>query len=451
MARIVIDAGHGGSVRAGNSSAYGSRSASGLHEKDVTLDIARHAAERLGRHAVLTRTDDRNLTIGSRARRAVSDGADVFVSIHANSGPPDAVGPETWVHPEAGPPSRALASTIQASLDNLRGRFGSAAEPRPGPMAVLSPHALGRQTAACLVEVDYLTHPDGARRLGDPQQRIAIGHAIADAISAHLRGTDRGAGYDRYAEAASIITPDIDYDVTSLADASRMWGEWSRNYVRWYKGVPDTCLRHFPHSAVCQLKLRNASGGVGYGTAFYIGPTKLLTVGHNFRLQRPGQPMWTTVSVEVQPGHSPRVSTFPTHTYSVNYLDLCHPRWASATGDLFERGYDLAVLHVPQLPSSHYFDFVDRSIGADDRIVVCGYGKTSGSNYDDQPQRIDGAIISVADHNTMDYPIQTEGGHSGSPVFHGRELVGVHRSGSTDHTNAGVRITPEKIDWINGK
>jgi hypothetical protein len=67
MARIIIDAGHGGSERAGNSSACGARGATGVVEKDVTLDIAKHVITRLGGAAALTRTGDRNMTLGARA------------------------------------------------------------------------------------------------------------------------------------------------------------------------------------------------------------------------------------------------------------------------------------------------------------------------------------------------------------------------------------------------
>src|SRR5690349_1318930 len=110
MSRIVIDAGHGGSNRAGSSSAFGARGAGGTVEKDVTLDIARHVVQRLGGGATMTRRDDVNLPLAARAALAAREGADVFVSIHANSGPPDCAGPETWVHPDAGTGSRRLAA-----------------------------------------------------------------------------------------------------------------------------------------------------------------------------------------------------------------------------------------------------------------------------------------------------------------------------------------------------
>lgn len=183
MARIIIDAGHGGSEPAGNSSAYGARGATGVVEKEVTLDIAKYVIARLGGAAALTRTGDRNMTLGARAAKGQQ--ADVFVSIHANYGAPELSGPEVYVHPDAGRGSRALAGQIARALERLEARYGGGGE-RRGAMAVLNPGAIGTRTAACLVEVDYLSNPRGERRLGDPSERAAIGAAIAGAIQQHL-------------------------------------------------------------------------------------------------------------------------------------------------------------------------------------------------------------------------------------------------------------------------
>jgi N-acetylmuramoyl-L-alanine amidase/V8-like Glu-specific endopeptidase len=206
--RIIIDAGHGGSERAGNSSAYGARGPSGVVEKDVTLDIAKHVVARLGGQAALTRTGDRNLTIGARA--AQGQRSDVFVSIHANYGAPELSGPEVYVHPEAGRGSRALAGRIARALDRQAGRYGGGSEERRAAMAVLNPSAVGR-TAACLVEVDYLSNQRGEQRLGDPRERAAIGAAIASAIQEHLAS---GLSWD-LAEAIRTIEPAL--DETSLS------------------------------------------------------------------------------------------------------------------------------------------------------------------------------------------------------------------------------------------
>src|SRR5262249_56866929 len=62
---------------------------SGTREKDVTLAIARALAarinERPGMHAVLTRDSDRLIDLRQRFERARNAGADLFISIHADS------------------------------------------------------------------------------------------------------------------------------------------------------------------------------------------------------------------------------------------------------------------------------------------------------------------------------------------------------------------------------
>jgi N-acetylmuramoyl-L-alanine amidase len=79
--RIVIDPGHGGK----DPGAVGPR---GVREKDVVLRVARALRERLRRYGLevfLTRDDDSYLTLEERTERANRIGADLFVSIHANS------------------------------------------------------------------------------------------------------------------------------------------------------------------------------------------------------------------------------------------------------------------------------------------------------------------------------------------------------------------------------
>jgi N-acetylmuramoyl-L-alanine amidase len=81
---VVIDAGHGGKD-------VGAIATNGRFEKDFTLAVAlaaRRAIERRGGIDVrLTRTDDRFLTLGERVRIAREAGADLFISIHADSAP----------------------------------------------------------------------------------------------------------------------------------------------------------------------------------------------------------------------------------------------------------------------------------------------------------------------------------------------------------------------------
>jgi N-acetylmuramoyl-L-alanine amidase len=81
---VVLDPGHGGRD-------VGTIGVNGQHEKDVTLAIARTAAqilERSGKVEVrLTRTDDRYLTLGERVQLARGWNAALFISIHADSAP----------------------------------------------------------------------------------------------------------------------------------------------------------------------------------------------------------------------------------------------------------------------------------------------------------------------------------------------------------------------------
>src|SRR5262245_30862214 len=102
MAVIVLDPGHGGAAAIADSSPNTATSPSGLLEKDLTLDVARHAASALtalGHEVRLTRTGDVNLGLAARARVARDAGADAFVSVHFNgAADPTSQGTETWVH-----------------------------------------------------------------------------------------------------------------------------------------------------------------------------------------------------------------------------------------------------------------------------------------------------------------------------------------------------------------
>ena len=79
---VVIDAGHGGRDP-------GAIGVSGTHEADVTLAAARELRRQLeatGRYqVVLTREDDRYLTLQQRVQVAAEHRADLFLSIHADA------------------------------------------------------------------------------------------------------------------------------------------------------------------------------------------------------------------------------------------------------------------------------------------------------------------------------------------------------------------------------
>ncbi|WP_417123375.1 N-acetylmuramoyl-L-alanine amidase [Paraeggerthella sp.] len=90
---VALDPGHGGSEPGA--------SGGGLVEKDVTWKIAQYCKEALGAYAnvevYLTRGQDERVGLTERVNRAVAAGANVFVSLHANSSTASsAQGAEVW-------------------------------------------------------------------------------------------------------------------------------------------------------------------------------------------------------------------------------------------------------------------------------------------------------------------------------------------------------------------
>lgn len=180
---IILDPGHGGNAPAGKSTPYGAQGPSGALEKDVVLALAQRVATHYGAGAMLTRVSDVNIPLAERMAVAQRFGAPVFVSLHANSGPPGARGTEAYVHERGSARSMALAEAIQCEL----GAYGHATAPTGrDSLAVLSPERLPSQTAACLLEVDYLSDPHGERRLTEPGSLDRLGAAIARGIQRYV-------------------------------------------------------------------------------------------------------------------------------------------------------------------------------------------------------------------------------------------------------------------------
>ena len=185
---IVIDPGHGGDMAAGHSTPLGVRGPGGTLEKDVTLRLAQRLAAALGPAARLTRDSDTNLTLAARADIARSAGARAFVSLHANSGGPGERGAEAWVHDRAGQSSKILAARVLAALAALPD-VPPGRGVKTGQMAVLTPESLAPDTAACLLEIDFLSDPDGERRLDDDNAVGAVAAALAAALRDAVRAT----------------------------------------------------------------------------------------------------------------------------------------------------------------------------------------------------------------------------------------------------------------------
>jgi N-acetylmuramoyl-L-alanine amidase len=184
---IVLDPGHGGNDP-------GALGPDGVQEKSVNLAIASKAAEILrqqGADVIMTRTGDTNPDLYARPDLANKDGADVFVSIHANSaGNRSTGGTGTYTY---APPGTSLGRQRAARLrlaDDLQESL----------LAALGLHSCGifernfavlrcSNMPAALVEVAFISNPREERLLNDAgwQEQAAAG--IASGITRFLTGS----------------------------------------------------------------------------------------------------------------------------------------------------------------------------------------------------------------------------------------------------------------------
>jgi N-acetylmuramoyl-L-alanine amidase len=210
---IVIDAGHGGDDS-------GVRGARGVQEKQLTLDIARRlralVETRLGLRVILTRDEDRALSLDERAAIANNGKANLLLSLHVNGSPiPTASGAEV-LHlrldreseevvrvatgegvalPVLGGGVRRLdlipwdlaqarhldESTVLASVlqEELRQQVPMSEHPiREAPIRLLA----AANMPAALVEIAYLTNPGQEARLRTDDFKTTVAQAVFSAI-----------------------------------------------------------------------------------------------------------------------------------------------------------------------------------------------------------------------------------------------------------------------------
>ena len=220
--RIVIDAGHGGHDP-------GTIGRSGLQEKELVLDVAlrveRLVRQELGAEVVLTRGSDVFIPLEERTAVANSRGADLFLSIHANSSRnPGARGIETYFlnfarnsHAEA---VAARENAISpATLKDLQGlvkaitlntkidesRDFAAAVQESMVSGVRADHAvldrgvhtapfyvlIGANMPAVLAEIAFVSNPEDEKRLGTPEYRELLAHSLLRGVKSYLESLNR--------------------------------------------------------------------------------------------------------------------------------------------------------------------------------------------------------------------------------------------------------------------
>jgi N-acetylmuramoyl-L-alanine amidase len=218
IGRIVVDAGHGGHDS-------GTLGPGGIEEKDVVLDVALRLGkllkQRLGADVIYTRDDDTFIPLETRTAIANKAQADLFISVHANSSQDSSArGVETYylnfttsadalevaarenavsdqsIHQLSDlvrkitlqdkiSESREFAFDVEQSLYSGLEAGNSGLKDRgvkKAPFVVL----IGANMPSILAEISFLTNPDDAHQLRDPEYRQRIAESLYRGVARYV-------------------------------------------------------------------------------------------------------------------------------------------------------------------------------------------------------------------------------------------------------------------------
>ncbi len=169
---IVVDAGHGGN----DAGAIGVSLAT--QEKTINLQVAlalKAKLEAAGATVIMTRSDDRALTLRERVEIAVKNKADLFVSVHHNTHPNASTNGTMVFYYKEGESSK-LASLVQSELTkathykDLGFRFGDYFVLRENPIT------------AILAEVGFISNQEEEANVRSPKQQELAAEGICKGI-----------------------------------------------------------------------------------------------------------------------------------------------------------------------------------------------------------------------------------------------------------------------------
>ncbi|MEH2455224.1 N-acetylmuramoyl-L-alanine amidase [Nostoc sp.] len=173
--KIVLDPGHGGKES-------GASGPTGYLEKDVNLVVSKLLRDELvkeGATVVMTREDDKEVSLAERQAIISQEEPAIAISIHHNSLPDDGDAEKTkgfaafWYQPQA----HNLAMFLQNYVVKKLGR--------PSYGVFWDNLALTRPTAApsVLLELGFMSNPDEFEQVVNPEEQKKIANAIAQGIT----------------------------------------------------------------------------------------------------------------------------------------------------------------------------------------------------------------------------------------------------------------------------
>lgn len=178
---VVLDAGHGGS-------STGAVSPHGLPEKDVNLRLAKAVRDVLvkrGYKVIMTREDDVDVDLYDRPKVAHRANADLFVSIHHNA--PGHASHPFEIRYQAVYAWNAIGERLAKAI-NARMAAADPALTNRGVKHANFVVTRNPEIPSCLIEADFITHPDGESAAWDAARRPGVAAAIADGIADWVAG-----------------------------------------------------------------------------------------------------------------------------------------------------------------------------------------------------------------------------------------------------------------------
>jgi N-acetylmuramoyl-L-alanine amidase len=190
---VILDPGHGGHD-SGAKGIYG-------YEKDFTLQLAhsvRSALIRKGFKVVMTRQDDRFISLGGRARFANAIPRSVFISLHFNSSGAAASGIETFALTPQGSSSTSMGARewdVRAFSGNMRDAENIALATAVHAMVIHRYKLVDRgikrarwsvltgcNRPGILFEGGFVTNEKDGRLIASQLYRDGLANAITDAL-----------------------------------------------------------------------------------------------------------------------------------------------------------------------------------------------------------------------------------------------------------------------------
>lgn len=172
--KVVIDAGHGGT----DVGATGG----GIYEKNITLDVSKKVEAILkqrGYQVVMTRPDDKFVSLQDRVTINENYSPDIFVSIHVNSSVrPEITGVETHYYHQY---SMSLAQTVHSA-------FASAVQSPNRGLFKSKFYVINHTTCpAILVEIGFISNESERAQLVSEKRKQATAKSIADGIDNYFK------------------------------------------------------------------------------------------------------------------------------------------------------------------------------------------------------------------------------------------------------------------------